>query len=89
MFDYWNLTPKQYEKYVSVYQKKRRLEIEEKDAINFNLGKYIAIAFHDPKKYPAKPFLYKEEEKKEKMMSIEQMQRIARLNTSRMGGTIK
>lgn len=31
------------------------------DFNNFNLGKYIAFAVNDPKKYPKKPFTQEEE----------------------------
>ncbi len=50
------------------------------------LGKYLAFSYHDPKKYPKKPFLAKEEEKAK---DDKEMERIARRNTIIMGGFIK
>lgn len=89
MSEYWSITPAQMKKYVDVYTKKKKMEVEERDAINFNLGKYIAIAFHEPKKYPKRPFLYKEQELKNRSMTVEEMEEVMRRNTVILGGTIK
>lgn len=89
MSEYWSITPAQMKKYVDVYTKKKKTEVEERDAINFNLGKYIAIAFHEPKKYPKKPFLYKEQELKNRPMTVGEMEEVMRRNTVILGGTIK
>lgn len=76
------------EKYIKVYQIKKEQQAIEMDANNYNLGRYIAVAFHDPKKYPRRPYLYKEEEKK-KVMTADEMDAILRKNTLILGGKIK
>lgn len=62
------------------------------DLNNYNLGKYIAYAVNDPKKYPRKPFLndLKLEKKKvgEDVMSGDEMERMMKLNTRLLGGKI-
>ena len=62
------------------------------DLNNYNLGKYIAYAVNDPKKYPKKPFLYNIDVKKKKIgedvMSDEEMEKMMRLNTKLLGGKI-
>lgn len=59
------------------------------DLNNFNLGKYIAYAVNEPKKYPKKPFLYEEETKKrDEPMTVEEMERVMKMNTLRLGGNI-
>lgn len=85
---YWELTPNQFKKHIEVFQKLKKSDTMEKDAINFNLGKYIALAFHDPKKYPKKPFLY-EEKKTTQPMTDEEMKRIMNVNTTILAGKIK
>ena len=50
------------------------------------LGKYIAYAFNDPKKYPSKPFL--ENDTDLKPMTDDEMELQARRNTIKMGGVI-
>lgn len=57
------------------------------DELNFMLGKYISFAVNDPKHYPSKPFMdtaYTELEP----MTDEQMEKMARRNTIKMGGVI-
>jgi len=73
-----------------VYIKKEETRAKEMDINNFNLGKYIAIAFNDPKKYPRKPFLAKlEKEKKSKNpMTGKEMERIMKRNTIILGGKV-
>lgn len=85
---YWTLTPKQFEKYAKVYHDKEKERVEEIDYMNFLLGKYIAYACNDPKKYPNKPFLQDNEEET-RDMSLEELERQARLNTIKMGGVVK
>jgi hypothetical protein len=46
-----------------VYVSKEQNRALEMDINNFNLGKYIAYAFNDPKHYPDKPFSSKSQEK--------------------------
>ena len=67
--------------------KKEENRAKEMDYNNFSLGKYIYYAFNAPKKYPRKPFLY--EEKEDNTMSGEEMEKMARRNTIRIGGIIK
>lgn len=85
--EYWLITPKQLEKYVEVYKQKEVFRAKEIDAHNFNLGKYIAVAVNDPKKYPKKPFLAEAKEEK-KVMTPEEMQRNARVSTIILGGKV-
>lgn len=84
---YWNMQPIRFEKYIKAYAQRKELEAKEVDAMNYSLGKYIAIAVNQPKRYPKKPFLYKEEVKKE--MTIEEMERIMQDNTIKLGGQIQ
>jgi len=72
--EYWNLNPKQFQKYLDVYKLKREQEVQEKDYLNYLLGHYIAYSFNNPKKYPKKPFLNK---KTKSNMTDEEMEREA------------
>lgn len=83
---YWSLNPKQWLKYVKVYNEKEKQRIEEQDALNYVLGKYIAYAVNDPKHYPSKPFTQKTTQLEP--MTDEEMERQARRNTIKMGGVI-
>ena len=86
------MKPKWFEKYVKVYIKKEENRAREMDMNNFNLGKYIMYAFNAPKKYPSKPILYKEQNTEvvdiEKAMTSEEMDKMMRYNTIKLGGTI-
>ena len=84
---YWSTTPRDYLRYLEVYNKLEETRAREMDYNNFSLGKYIAYAVNDPKKYPKKPFLW-EEENKGKVMTGEEMDRIMKKNTIILGGTI-
>ena len=83
---FWSLNPKQFNKYVKIFNEQQFEKFKEKDLLNYILGKYIAFAFNDPKEYPRKPFT--EEDKKPKMMLADEMERQARQNTVLMGGVI-
>lgn len=83
---YWSLTPKQYAKHIKVFNEKEQQRLKEKDLFNFMLGKYVAYAFNDPKRYPSKPFTEKNTDLKP--MTDEEMERQARRNTIKMGGVI-
>lgn len=85
--DYWNKPPRTFKKYIKIYMKKEEERVKEWDYLNYLLGKYIAYAVNDPKKYPRKPFLQKETQSN--VMTNEDMERIARLNTIKLGGKIK
>lgn len=84
---YWDMTPKVYRKHLEAFSKKQELQARETDFTNFLLGQYIARAVNDPKKYPKKPFLHKEE-KKEGVMSSEEMNEIMKHNTYKLGGIV-
>ena len=83
---YWSLNPKQWAKHIKVFQQKENQRLKEKDLFNFMLGKYVAYAFNDPKRYPSKPFTEKDTDLKP--MTDEEMEKQARRNTIKMGGVI-
>ena len=83
---YWSLNPKQYAKHVEVFNQKEQQRFKEKDLFNYLLGKYVAYAFNDPKKYPDKPFTEKNTDLKP--MTDDEMEKQARRNTIKMGGVI-
>lgn len=84
---FWNLNPKQWAKYVKVFNEMEKQRLREIDTLNYVLGKYIAYAVNDPKHYPNKPFSEKDTELKP--MADEEMEKQARRNTIKMGGVIK
>lgn len=84
---FWTLTPKQFNKYIENYTEKENKRLKEIDYFNWLLGKYITFAYNDPKKYPDKPFLDNATNVNE-IMTDDEMERKARLNTLRMGGRI-
>ena len=84
--DYWNMNPKQFEKYVKAYNRRIEEELQIADVLNHALGKYISFAFHSPDKYPEKPFSSKKETKKD--MSDKDMERAAMINTLALGGRV-
>ena len=84
---FWTLTPKQWEKYVKVFNEKEKQRVKEVDTLNYLLGKYVAYGVNDPKHYPSKPFTEKDTDLKP--MTDEEMERQARRNTIKMGGVIK
>lgn len=53
--------------------------------MNYLLGKYIAFASNDPRKYPKKPFLADLD--KPRVMTAEEMERQARRITKKLNGT--
>ena len=83
---FWSLNPKQYAKHVKVFNEKEQQRFREKDVLNFMLGRYVAYAFNDPKKYPTKPFTEKNTDLEP--MTDEEMEKQARRNTIKMGGVI-
>lgn len=83
------MTPRVFKKHIKVFMKKEEDRAREMDSNNYNLGRYIAYAVNDPKKYPRKPFLDKTNEAELKVMKEEDMERMARLNTIKLGGKIK
>lgn len=83
---FWSLNPKQWAKYVKVFNETEVNRLKERDLFNFMLGKYIAYSFHDPKHYPRKPFTDNNTDLKP--MTDEEMEKQARRNTIKMGGVI-
>lgn len=84
---FWTLNPKQWEKYVKVFNEKEKQRLKEVDTLNYLLGKYVAYGVNDPNHYPSKPFTEKDTDLKP--MTDEEMERQARRNTIKMGGVIK
>lgn len=84
---FWSLNPKQWEKYVKVFNEKEKQRLKEIDTLNYVLGKYVAFGVNDPKHYPSKPF--SENDTDLKPMTDEEMERQARRNTIKMGGVIE
>lgn len=84
---FWSLNPKQWEKYVKVFNEKEKQRLKEIDTLNYVLGKYVAFGVNDPKHYPSKPF--SENDTDLKPMTDEEMERQARRNTIKIGGVIK
>ena len=72
--EYWNLNGRQLEKHLEAYKKRKEEHLKEQDFLNHLLGRYIAYAFNDPKKYPKKPFL---EKTNKHAMTDEEMEREA------------
>lgn len=83
---FWSLTPKQWEKYIKVFNEKETQRLKEADTLNYILAKYIGWAVNDPKHYPKEPFSEKNTDLKP--MSDEEMEKQARRNTIKMGGVI-
>ena len=91
---YWDLTPKQWKKVLDAFSKRERDLVKQTDFSNFLLGKYVAYAFNDPKKYPKKPFLdkigdEKDERNESAMMNNSEMERIIRANNIKLKGKEK
>ena len=83
---FWSLNPKQWAKHLKVFGEKEEKRLKEMDTLNFILGKYIAFAVNDPRKYPKQPFTDKTSPLEP--MSDEEMEKQARRNTIKMGGVI-
>lgn len=84
---FWSLTPKQFQNHIKAYYEREKNRIIEKDMLNHLLGKYITIAFNDPKNYPKKSFL-SDGVTENKAMTDDDMEKIAKYNTIRMGGVV-
>lgn len=84
--EYWEMQPVRFAKYVEAYKRKKEMEAEEQDVANFNLGRYIMVAYHKPKAYPQKPFLQKV---RLTPMTSEEMSRVMKKNTLILGGEVK
>ena len=84
---FWNLTPKQFEKHLKIYQENEKKRITEVDMLNHLLGRYVAIAFNDPKNYPERSFL-DNIDRETNIMSDYDMEMQARRNTIKMGGVV-
>lgn len=58
--EWWNLTPREGRLYFKANALKNKRTLELLDTANFILGRYIRIAFNDPKHYPDKPAFLQE-----------------------------
>jgi len=85
---YWSLNPKQYAKHCKIYLKKEEQDVKVVDRLNHILGQYVGIAVNNGKEYPQKPYLDREETKQVEPQTVEDMEKIARLNTLCLGGVI-
>jgi hypothetical protein len=70
---FWEINPKIFRKYVSVFHEKEKLRIKEIDELNYKLAIYIGYAVNKPSGFPSKPFL-REGEATKKEMTSEQME---------------
>lgn len=59
-----------------MYKYKKENELQEQDFLNHLLGQYITYAFNNPKKYPKKAYLSKNNANN-KQMTDEEMEREA------------
>lgn len=84
---FWGLNPKQWAKYVKVFNEKEKERVKEVDTFNYMLAKYIAYATNDPKHFPDKPFCDKDTELKP--MTDSEMEKQAYRNTIKLGGVIQ
>lgn len=82
------MTPKIYNLYREEYLKTEKAKFRQADYLNHVLGSYISIGVNEPKKYPKQPQLAENNIGDLPEMTDEQMERQARRNTIRMGGTI-
>lgn len=80
------MNPKIYGLYRNEHLKLEKQRLRQADKLNHILGGYIAIGVNEPKKFPKNPQLSETPELPE--MSDEEMERQARRNTIRMGGSI-
>jgi hypothetical protein len=88
--EYWDMLPVDYRKYLELYENREKQRSRETDALNWILGRYIAYAFNDPKKYPKKPYLYEEEKTQPgRVMTSEEMDRRIRAWNRALGGSVK
>lgn len=78
----------QYMKHVRVFNEMQVERFKERDTLNYMLGKYVAYAFNDPKKYPDEPFTHKDTNHNVEM-SEDEMEQQALRNTIMMGGVVK
>lgn len=79
------MQPVRFEKYLNAFKKEKEMLAEEMDTGNYNLGKYLMLAYHKPKSYPSKPFLQKV---KLRPMTPQEMEEVMKKNTVILGGTI-
>lgn len=85
---FWSLTPKQFEKHLEMFNENEKKHVTEIDMLNHLLGRYIAIAFNDPKSYPERSFLDTSNDVMQ-VMTDDEMEKIGKRNTILMGGVIK
>lgn len=85
---FWQLTPKQFVKHVRIYNEKEKQRVREQDKLNHVLAYYISFAVNEPKKFPKNPITEEEIEEVNKVMTDDEMERQARLNTIKKGGVM-
>lgn len=61
---YWTEPPRYFNKRLEAWEKREEQRAQEADVNNYNLGIYMSYAFNNPKKYPKRPFLSKDNSKK-------------------------
>ncbi len=74
---------------MKAYYEKKNESLQERDMLNHVLGKYIAYANNNPKKYPKSPYLgyvFESEKKVNGIMSNDEMEKIAKRNNIILGG---
>lgn len=84
---FWSLNVNQYLKHVRVFNQMQKEHVQQVDALNHILGRYIAYAFNDPKKYPKEPYTHKDTT--HDVMTDEEMEQQALRNTIMMGGVVQ
>lgn len=83
--EYWSLTPNEFKKYFEAFELKEKNKVIEIDSLNHLLGKYIAYAVNEPKKYPKEPFLKDISTTKKTSMSEEEMAEVIKQNSILLG----
>jgi hypothetical protein len=58
--EFWQMSPRQIRACSDGYSERQKRQVELADVLNHVLGKYISVAFNNPKKYPKEPILAKE-----------------------------
>lgn len=84
---FWKLTPIQFNKHISAYNKRINDKSALYDEIAYSIGVYVTKGFHDPENYPTEPFSQKVETENE-VMTDDDMEMIARRNTIMLGGQV-
>jgi len=73
-------------KHFDAFVEKRKDDKKIIDSLNHSLGQYIMYAYNKPKEYPRRPFMSEPEQMP--LSSPEEMERMAKRFTKRLGGEI-